>query len=107
MDKVFREERDNLAKTEQKIGSVASRHETKATALDKEIQAFHCVDYEDRQQLARLRKAQRKEHESAQTFRDYQASPYFGRLDLDPASDDSADTETFYIGKQEFLMARM
>lgn len=99
MDKVLREERDNFAKIEQEIGSVASRHETKATALDKEIQEFHCVDYEDRQQLARLRKAQRKEHESAQAFRDYQASPYFGRLDLDPASDDSADTETFYIGK--------
>ena len=98
MDKVFQEEQKKLSEIESKIDAVASRYERKARELQSEISDFFCVDNEDRMRLRDLRQEQASVAKSAEQFRKYQSSPYFGRLDLDTESED--ESAIYYIGKE-------
>lgn len=98
MDKVFQEEQKKLAEIEKKIDAVASRYERKEKELQKEISEFVCVDYEDSMRLKELRQERDCACKSAEQFRSFESSPYFGRLDLD--AEDKDESATFYIGEK-------
>jgi len=98
MDKVFQEEQKKLAEIETQIGAIASRYEQQARTLQSKIKDFYCLDYDDMQQKRELMTRQASAAKSAARFRAYELSPYFGRLDLD--TEDSEETETYYIGKE-------
>lgn len=97
MDKVFQEEEKQLAETEYKLETIASRYERKATRLSAEILDYYCVDNEDRMRKRELIQDRESALNSADRFRSYQPSPYFGRLDLD--NQDGYETSIYYIGK--------
>lgn len=100
MDKVFQEELNNLSGIQQRIDSMASHYEKNAKTLKAEIDDFYCVDYEDRAVLKDLRDRHLAAKEYAESYRQMQLSPYFGRLDLDAESGDDIITSTYFIGKQ-------
>lgn len=100
MDKVFQEEQRKLAEIEHEIDIVASRYERRAKELNATIADFYCVDYEDREKLRDLQNSFRVATNVADQFRGYQATPYFGRLDLDCEIDDGVESYTHYIGKE-------
>ncbi len=98
MDTVFQEEQHNLARVEARIAAIVSRHEKDACKFQKDVSDSFVIDYED---LGRKQDAMRLRDYSldrARQYRSYQASPYFGRLDL--VAEDLDEAETYYIGQE-------
>lgn len=100
MDKVFREEQRKLVEIEDRIDKVASRYEADAHKYRGEIDDAFCIDYEDIMRLKATRDAYDAATKHAAKYRAYQASPYFGRIDLDCDAGDEIKTDVFYIGKE-------
>jgi DNA helicase IV len=100
MDKVFQEEQIQLAEIESKIDAIASRYERKAKETQAEIADFYCVDNDDRQRLKELRQEKEAALKYAGIFRDYQPTPYFGRLEVDRENGNEIETLKFLIGKE-------
>lgn len=98
MDNVFQEEQKKLAEVEAKLDAIATKHEQHGKDLQAEILDFYCVDNEDRMRKRELIQEQSSAYKTAEKYRGYMLSPYFGRLDLDNV--DNEEIETFYIGKE-------
>lgn len=98
MDNVFQEEQKKLAEVEAKLDAIANKHEQHGKDLQAEILDFYCVDNEDRMRKRELIQEQSSAYKTAEKYRGYMPSPYFGRLDLDNI--DNEEIETFYIGKE-------
>lgn len=100
MDRVFQEEQRNLRRIEKRIAQNAAPYEERAKEYQARLADFHPVDSEDRERFLHERSVYTRASAAAKRWRDFQDSPYFARLDLDFGEDETAETATFYIGKE-------
>ena len=100
MDRVFQEEQRNLRRIEKRIAQNAAPYEARAKEYQARLADFHPVDSEDRERFLHERSVYTRASAAAKRWRDFQDSPYFARLDLDFGEDETAETATFYIGKE-------
>lgn len=97
-DIVFQEEEQHLDQVERKIQKSISSTSYEIERMNREINSYHPVDYEDigrKKLMINERAALAKDLES---FDRFISSPYFGRLDLD----DGNKERSYYIGNRSF-----
>lgn len=100
MDQAFKEEKAKLAQVEKRIDELAQPYMNTAINLDKEIQDYICIDYEDVDRKRALISRRKSAYNQYAYYNEYKDMPYFGRLDLDRENATGFESYTNYIGKK-------
>ena len=93
----FEEEKDNLARVEDAIHTIANEKKASLDKLQAEIEGFYVSDNEDLQNKQFLMEERNSVWNDYDAFMEYEDSPYFGHFDMISGE---KEPQVYFVGKK-------